>query len=356
MENEDPEGTFYLNLFNLNNKITEDMILDFYSDVPAESVLWNKSNYFSADVKFQTYECFKKAVLLGEPVFGDHKACIRTSFQKIDKQQYLNRREEYFNRKKGGLQQKSSAADSRQWRNYNGYQKDPRRSDSGYQQQGFRSYYRRPNESQQHYYEGEEDYASSSYQHQSSAVRDHNSNNFGVGRTGHYQQSYPTHSDEGRNRRGRGPAQNRADVQYGDDQTHRQVYDKPQYEAFPYDYSQQQHPAHSKEAYSYVVDDYQSFKVDSDKKAPQQTAYQYTYDYNNPQNQDWESANQDSHGWNKKSYHEYPSKSHAPYDAAVYDQGYWSNLHSSSNPQQSSQHSFHKQKKTGRQEHSGMLC
>ncbi len=349
MENEDPEGTFYLNLFNLNNKITEDMILDFYSDVSAESVLWNKSNYFSADVKFQTYERFKKAVLLGEPIFDDHKVCIRTSFQKIDKQQYLNRREEYFNRKKGGLQQKSMAGDGRQWRQYSGYQKDPRKSDGGYQQQGFRTYNRRANDGQQQYYEGDQDYAMSSYQQHSGVDKDHTSS-YAISRHSHYQHSYPAHPDEGRNRKPRGLAQNRADVHYSDEQPHRQAFDKTKYEEFPYDYSQQQHPTHSKAAYSYVVDDYQSFKVDPEKKAPPQAAYQYTYDYNNPHNHDWDHENQDEHGWNKKSYLEYPSKTHAPYDAGVYDHGYWSNLQSSSTPQQ---HSYHKTKKPSRHELSG---
>jgi hypothetical protein len=349
VENEDPEGTFYLNLFNLNNKITEEMVLEFYSDVPAESVLWNKSNYFSADVKFQTYERFKKAVLLGEPVFDNHKVCIRTSFQKIDKQQYLNRREEYFNRKKGGHPQRPSAGENRQWRQFNGYQRDQRKGDSGYQQQGYRSYNRRANDNQ--YYDGHQDYAANSYHQDPSTVKDQHSG-YGAGRASHFQHSYPTHTEEGRTRKPRGLAQNRADVHYADEEPQRHAYDRTKYEEFPYDYSQQP-PTHSKGAYSYVVDDYQSFKVDADKKAPQQTPYQYTYDYNNPQNQDWDDQNQGAQGWNKKSYEEYPSKSHAPYDATVHGQGYWSNLQSSSNPQHSSQHSYHKPKKTGRHEASG---
>jgi hypothetical protein len=352
VENEDPEGTFYLNLFNLNNKITEDMILDFYSDVPAESVLWNKSNYFSADVKFQTYESFKKAVLLGEPTFNEHKACIRTSFQNIDKQQYLNRREEYFNRKKGGPQQKSSAGDSRQWRNYNGYPRDPRKNEGGYQQNSFKPYNRRANESQSQYYTNDKDYNANSYQYHSSAMKDHNSN-YGMSRNAHYQNSYPTHNDEGRNRKGKGLTQNRAEFQYSDEQPQSQPFDKPDYEqGFPYDYSQE-HPAHSKQAYSYVVEDYQSFKVDPEKKPPQQAAYQYTYDYNNPQNQDWENENQDMHVWGKKTYEDYPSKSHTPYDAPVYDQAAWANNLQPSSHQQPPQYSYQKPKKSSRHEPSG---
>ena len=66
----DPEGLYYLNLFNLDNKVSEESLLDFYKSIPAEAVYWNRQNYFSADLEFKGYERFKKAVLLGGPVIN----------------------------------------------------------------------------------------------------------------------------------------------------------------------------------------------------------------------------------------------------------------------------------------------
>ena len=38
----DPEGLYYLNLFNLDNKVSEESLLDFYKSIPAEAVYWNR--------------------------------------------------------------------------------------------------------------------------------------------------------------------------------------------------------------------------------------------------------------------------------------------------------------------------
>lgn len=82
---EGPESAFYLNLFNMNQNISSQAIMDFYSSVPADTVIWNKSHYFSADVRFVGFENFKKAVLMGDPMICGFHVCIRTSFYNVDR-------------------------------------------------------------------------------------------------------------------------------------------------------------------------------------------------------------------------------------------------------------------------------
>ncbi len=115
VEKSDLNGLYYLNLFNLNDRITEEAILNFYKSVPADSVAWNKSNYFSAHVKFTTYDRFEKAVKLGEPIIDGYKVCIRTSYY-VNKEQIIKRRDEFYNNKRAGK-------DFRQPTHQSGYRK-----------------------------------------------------------------------------------------------------------------------------------------------------------------------------------------------------------------------------------------
>ena len=80
------EGSFFLNLFNLPEKITEKMIYQFYKEIPASSVIWGKGRWTTADVKFSGYKNFERAVRLGPPVFEDGNGCARTSFLNLPKE------------------------------------------------------------------------------------------------------------------------------------------------------------------------------------------------------------------------------------------------------------------------------
>lgn len=80
VKGEDPSKPVFMNLFNLNDRVTDDSIYRFYASIPALEVIWSKAHSFSADVKFANLESFEKAIDLGDPQLDGHIACIRNSF------------------------------------------------------------------------------------------------------------------------------------------------------------------------------------------------------------------------------------------------------------------------------------
>jgi len=85
IDNAEPMGSFWLNLFNLHLDATEDQILEYYKDVPAVSAQWHKNHNPSMDVEFDSREGLETAIDMGGKEFNGQTFCIRASKKKIIK-------------------------------------------------------------------------------------------------------------------------------------------------------------------------------------------------------------------------------------------------------------------------------
>lgn len=303
----DSDGNYYLNLFNLNDRITEESILDFYQSIPADSVAWNKSNYFSADVKFVTYDRFEKAVKLGEPVIDGYKVCIRTSFFNVNKEQYMRRRDEYYNSRRAAKDQRQGVP-----------QTGPRGKRGYYDHQGPNQTYGRDRFDEG--YHGDENFLEAKDRNQDNTLPNrHKSGDgsyemyySGVGGDG-YHNRYPTEGGYQRNYNAEkeyyGPQGGKAKSEYSN---RGDYYNYHGYDRQPYD-RDSKYGRHEKSGKGYGEEGY-GYDYSHQSSHYQHHLSEYDYGYGRDEYPNHHSHHQGGNGKHRNDHYDYSGKQEDHYD------------------------------------------
>ena len=226
------------------------MILNFYKSIPAEAVLWNKANYFSADVSFQNYDKFKQAVLLGDPILNSYKVCIRSSFlkantQKYQNNSYQNRDYEYNNGKNHSVNHANSQSrneyhhqDKRNHQTRKPYGSTNKDNSYGYENNIHKTYGRSSNNQPYNYNskQQEDEYPSKHYQSSNNRYHDNNNRN----KDSNNSHSNFTKSSTNQYHQNKDPSYNHKSSYDYLQETNEDINDYEEYDtSSPYDYNNQ---------------------------------------------------------------------------------------------------------------------